>query len=91
MRFDWDDANISHLAAHGVTPKEFEQAFRNHIRLYRAVHHRERRYVVLGETERSRVLTLIYTMRGRKIRAVTAHTAPRKQRKFYAEQKSTTR
>ena len=33
----------------------------------------------------------IYTKRGRKIRAITAHTAPRKLRNFYAEQKSTKR
>lgn len=38
MRFDWDDANTTHLAAHGVAPEEFEQAFRKiRFRLYRTM------------------------------------------------------
>jgi len=92
VRFDWDDANIEHLAAHGVTPKEFEQAFQSGpVRLYRTTRHREQRYAAVGATAQGRVLLFIYTKRGRKIRAVTAHTAPRKVRKSYAEQKSTKR
>jgi uncharacterized DUF497 family protein len=92
MGFDWDDENITHLARHDVTPQEFEQAFRNEpLRLYRTLHHRERRYAALGKTDGGRLLLFIYTKRGRKTRAITAHTAPRKLRKFYAGQKSTQR
>jgi uncharacterized DUF497 family protein len=28
-KFDWDDANAGHIARHGVTPEEVEQAFAN--------------------------------------------------------------
>ena len=27
MDFDWDDANLDHIAAHGVSPEEAEAAF----------------------------------------------------------------
>jgi hypothetical protein len=27
--FDWDDANVDHIARHGVTPLEIEQVFAN--------------------------------------------------------------
>ena len=27
--FDWDDENAKHLAAHKITPAEFEQAMHN--------------------------------------------------------------
>jgi len=85
-------AHFSKASKHGVTPKEFEQAFRSGpIRLYRTQHHREQRYAAVGATAQGRVLLFIYTKRRRRIRAVTAHTAPRKLRKFYAEQKSTKR
>jgi uncharacterized protein len=86
-RFDWDDANTRHLAAHGVTQEEFEQAYRTAILGPRTRHHRERRYTGLGETDDGRVLAFIYVKRRRKIRAVTAYTAPRKLRTFYAEKK----
>jgi predicted DNA binding CopG/RHH family protein len=39
-------------------------------------------------TNAGRVLAFAYTKRGRKIRPITAHTAPRKLRKPYAQQKS---
>jgi hypothetical protein len=29
IEFDWDDRNTKHLAAHNVTPAEFEQAMNN--------------------------------------------------------------
>ena len=77
-RFDWDDGNIGHLAAHDVTP----------VRISRSLHRRERRYAALGETSAGRVLAFVYTRRGRRIRAITAHTAPHKLRRFYADQKS---
>jgi uncharacterized protein len=90
MRFDWDDANLNHLAAHGVTSEEFEQAFRNDpILLSRTQHHRERRIVAVGETDQARVLFMVYTRRRSRIRAVTAYTAPRKLKSSYAKQKST--
>ena len=28
-KFDWDDANTGHIARHGVTPQEVEQALAN--------------------------------------------------------------
>ena len=91
-RFDWDDGNIGHLAAHDVKPEEFEQAFRNDpVRLSRSSHRRERRYAALGETDAGRVLAFVYTKRGKKIRGITAFTAPRKLRGFYAQQKSKNR
>jgi hypothetical protein len=27
QRYDWDEHNINHIAAHGVTPAEVEEAF----------------------------------------------------------------
>jgi hypothetical protein len=92
VRFDWDDANIGHLAGHHVTVQEFEQLFRHDpIRISRSLRHRERRYAAIGETDTGRVLAFVYTMRGRKTRAITAHAAPRKLRAFYAEQKANKR
>jgi hypothetical protein len=30
MYFDWDDANILHLARHDITPEEAERVIKNH-------------------------------------------------------------
>jgi hypothetical protein len=29
MTFDWDVANVEHIARHGITPVECEEAYRN--------------------------------------------------------------
>lgn len=29
MLFDWDAGNVKHIARHGITPEECEEAYRN--------------------------------------------------------------
>jgi uncharacterized DUF497 family protein len=83
--FEWDEANTGHLARHGVTPNEFQQAF-GHPRLEEQFSSGgEHRVLALGRTDAGRYLTLVYTVRGEKIRAVTAHTTKRKYRRVYDE------
>jgi uncharacterized DUF497 family protein len=80
-KFDWDDANISHIARHGVTPEEVEQAFANDSIVVLATRRSgEERVLCAGLTDAGRPLQFVYTMRRGKIRVVTAHTAHKKIR-----------
>jgi hypothetical protein len=29
MEFDWDEANVTHIARHGISPAECEEAYQN--------------------------------------------------------------
>ena len=80
-KFDWDDANLGHVARHGVTPAEVEQAVANHP-LVLAVQERgaEERVLCAGLTDAGRALQFVYTMRRGRIRVITAHTAHRRVR-----------
>jgi uncharacterized protein len=82
VRFDWDDANMAHIARHGVTPEEVEQAFVNDP-IVVAVQERggEGRVLCAGLAGAGRPLQFVYTIRRGKIRIITAHTAHRKLRK----------
>lgn len=82
MEFDWDEANVDHIARHGVTPAEVEQAFGNDPLVVLTVHERsgEERVLCAGLTDVGRPLQFVYTIRRGKIRVVTAHTAKRKIR-----------
>jgi uncharacterized DUF497 family protein len=85
MEFEWDEANRAHLALHNVTPDEFEQLFR-HQRFEQAVTRKgESRTWCLGQTDAGRLINAVYTDRGGRVRAVTAFTMNRKERKFYEE------
>jgi len=80
--FDWDEQNVGHILRHDVTPEEVEQALQNDpIELAVQIRNGEERVLCAGKTNFGRVLQVAYTTRKRKIRVVTAHTAPRKIRR----------
>ena len=86
--FDWDEANVRHLARHKVTAEEFEQAIRNGQIIVDYLNvEGEDRWSALGATDSLRVLVLSYTVREERIRAVTAWAAGSGLRERYFRQK----
>jgi uncharacterized protein len=84
MVFDWDSANVEHIARHRITPNECEEAYRNGpMVIERQRRKRERRRLCLGETNRGRLLTFVVIERSGKIRFVTAYPMAALQRRIY--------
>jgi hypothetical protein len=84
MEFDWDAANVAHIALHRITPEECEEAYWNGPMVIEVQERkRERRKLCLGETNAARLLTFVITERKDKIRFVTAHPMHAKQRQIY--------
>ena len=84
MEFDWDEANVSHIARHGITPRECEEAYRNGpMVIEHQKRKREHRRLCLGETDVARLLTFVITEREGKIRFVTAYPMHASQREIY--------
>ena len=84
MVFDWNAANVEHIARHGITPDECEEAYRNGpmvIEHQRRQH--ERRRLCPGETNRGRLLTFVVIERTGKIRFVTAYPMDALHRRIY--------
>jgi uncharacterized DUF497 family protein len=83
--FDWDDGNIDHAAIHGVSPDEMEEAYLDSKRvgLQTFELRGEMRWMMLGRTQSQRLLFLVYTKRGHKIRIITARNADRSEKKHY--------
>lgn len=78
MIFDWDDANILHLARHAITPDEAEQAIRNGTAILGSDDSSgEPRFTETGETDSGRILTLITVDRSAGLRIVTGWDATR--------------
>jgi hypothetical protein len=81
LKFDWDEANTAHIARHGVTPGEVEQAFANDPMVLDVQERSgERRILCAGLTQEGRSLQFVYTLRRGTVRVITAHTAKRKVR-----------
>jgi uncharacterized protein len=87
--FEWDDANIGHIAKHKISPEEAEQVIENNpLDLPYQFVNGEERTVHLGETKAGRILFVVATTRDEMIRVVTAFPPDKSVRKFYLEQKA---
>ena len=87
-QFDWDRANIGHIARHGVEPIEAEQVVMNDpLDLNFQAGDTEERVAQLGATKTGRILVVVTTWRGDLIRVITAYPAEPRLRNFYATQR----
>jgi len=86
IEFDCDDENRKHLAAHKVAPAEFEQLLNNDpVDLAFVLIDNEERYRSVGLTNGGRLLSVAWTIRNGKVRAVTAFPASASDRKAFLE------
>jgi uncharacterized protein len=87
--FDWDGANIDHITKHEITPEEAEEVILGDpLDVGFDVVNGEERWSYLGETKEARILRVLITMRGEKIRVLTAFEPSRYQRNFFLERKA---
>ena len=72
--YQWDEANIAHIAEHDVLSHEAEEAYDSDpLFLEYCVEDGEERYREIGETRAGRILVVVSTMRGEWVRIVTAY------------------
>ena len=88
IEFDWDEANIAHVARHSVLPKEAEQVILNDpLDLGMEFVEGEERYLNLGATVQGRVLLVVTTWREDHVRVVTAFDAIKRLIRFYYQER----
>jgi len=83
--FDWDEGNEGHVLDHGVEPGEVEEALLDPERTRAEARNEpgERRLAFVGATEEGRILFVVYTRRGEKVRPITARDASEAQKRRY--------
>jgi len=89
VTFVWDQGNErKNLARHGVTAQEIEEVFFDPEKklLEDELHSgTENRYILLGQTKRGRLLFVVFVIRDRRIRAISARDLNKKERPLYEE------
>lgn len=87
--FDWDEANAPKLRErHEVSQSECEQGFLSEPLLvaWDERHSQlEERWAALGRTFEGRGLLVVFTVRGERIRPISARDMSRRERQRYAE------
>ena len=84
--FEWDEGNVhKNWEKHRVRPEECEEAFFNRTFVAKDEKHSltEERFYLLGETNKGRKLFVVFTIRGNRIRVISARDMSRKERRIY--------
>ena len=89
MDFDWNEANRTRIAEHGISPDEAEQVVKNQpVDATLQTLGGEERIVQVGETDTRRILVVVTTWRREKVRVITAFPANVRMRRFYLTQQA---
>lgn len=92
MEFEWDQQKaLSNIRKHGISFEEAASAFSDLLSFTYAdeVHSRiERRYATLGMSNQGRVLVVAHTMRGERVRIISARKATPREQKWYEKERS---
>ena len=85
--FEWDAANVGHILRHAVLPNEVEEvASRRSVVIPARTVTDEERWKLFGKTAAGRYLLVVFTVRQKLFRAVTAHDMNAVDRRIYAPQ-----
>jgi len=87
--FDWDKGNIDKsYQKHGITPNEAEEVFLDEkLIILGDIKHsnKEKRYSLIGKTTDKKLLFVVFTLRNRKIRIISARKANKKEKNEYGK------
>jgi len=89
MQFEWDENKAaSNLSKHEVSFEEAKTVFDDplYVEFYDPDHSEdEERYLIVGESNRGRLLIVSYTKRGDSVRLISAREVTRTEREAYEE------
>lgn len=87
LLFEWDPLKAAmNRKIHGITFDEASTAFKDTLSLtvYDPLHSEdENRFVLIGNSHRDRLLVVVHTERGERIRIISARKAKKKERQQY--------
>lgn len=87
MEFEWDSSKAaSNLSKHGVSFEEAQTVFANSLAVIfedEAHSVNEQRDIIIGHSQRNRLLLIAFTERSGKIRVISARLATRPEREDY--------
>lgn len=84
--FEWDAGNKGKNKKHDVLDSESEEVFFDgeKVILKDALHSgAEPRHIIIGQTKKGRLLFIVFTRRGRKLRIISARDVNKKEKHLY--------
>lgn len=94
LEFQWDKGNINKNKKHNIDDKEAEEPFFDKRKIiYKDRFHseKEERFILVGKTRKEKLLYLVFTKRGEKIRLISARNINRKEVYLYEKKTGITK
>jgi uncharacterized DUF497 family protein len=83
----WDQETIDHIANHLVSPEEVEEVLFNDVDTPLIMQGRENKYLAYGKTHGGRLLFIVWAVKYRKTKIITARDMTEKEKRFYRRRK----
>lgn len=86
LEFEWDEGNTGKNKRHNVIDTECEEVYfdPDKLLLSDVLHSGEEdRFILLGRTRKDRLLFVVFTIRGGKVRVISARDTNNKERTLY--------
>lgn len=89
VKFIWDKGNKDkNWLKHKITNQEGEEIFfdkNKKIHFDRKHSLKEKRHILLGKTKKNKLLYIVFTIRDKKVRIISARKLNRKEKKLYGK------
>lgn len=87
MDFEWDSQKADvNIKKHGISFEEASTVFGDYLSFtYSDLEHsiHEERYIIIGLSDKDRILIIAHTQRGESIRIISARQATKREKDFY--------
>lgn len=86
-RISWDQETVDHISNHSVSPEEVEEVLFSEETPPLVMRGREGRHLAYGKTGGGRLLLIVWVLRHRNTKIITARDMNPKEKRFYRRSK----
>ena len=82
-KISWDQETVDHISNHLVSPEEVEEVLFNDVDTPLMMRGKESKYLAYGKTHGGRLLFIVWALKYRKTKIITAREMTEKEKRFY--------
>jgi len=86
-KISWDQEAVDHISNHLVSPEEVEEVLFNGVDTPLMMRGKEGKYLAYGKTYGGRLLFIVWVLKYKKTKIITARDMTEKEKRFYRRRK----
>ena len=86
-KISWDQETVDHISNHLVSPEEVEEVLFNDVDTPLMMGGKEGKYLAYGKTHGGRLLFIVWALKYKKTKIITARNMTEKEKRLYRRRK----